>query len=73
MSNQNSRPFFANSGLAPAGLSAEAKRTLKSYGGWTAFMQSYGLKAWKDDDAKEGKSILEALAKNDGDSGTKKK
>ena len=30
-------------------------------------MQSYGLKPWEDNDANEGKSILEALAKNDGD------
>lgn len=25
-------------------------------------MQSYGLKPWEDDDAEEGKKILEALA-----------
>ncbi|KAJ6127811.1 hypothetical protein N7471_009028 [Penicillium samsonianum] len=39
-----------------------------SYGGWTHFMQSYGLKPWEQDDAEEGKKILEALVQPDEDS-----
>jgi hypothetical protein len=35
---------------------------VKSYGGWTRFMQSFGLKSWDDDDASEGKQILEMFA-----------
>lgn len=49
---------------ATAGLSAAAKNTLKSYGGWTAFLRSYNHKPENNDDAKEGKAILEALARN---------
>lgn len=48
---------------APAGLSAAAKDVLKSYGGWTNFMQSYALKPWDGNDAAEGKAILEGLAR----------
>lgn len=36
-------------------------------------MQSYNLKPYEDNDAKEGKSILEALAKNNGDGNEEKK
>jgi hypothetical protein len=38
---------------------------VKSYGGWTAFLQSFGLKPWESDDAEEGKRILEAFAQQD--------
>ncbi|KAH8898884.1 hypothetical protein GQ53DRAFT_742046 [Thozetella sp. PMI_491] len=40
-----------------------------SHGGWTGFMQSMGLKPWKDDDAAEGKVILEAFVRDDDDRG----
>ncbi|CDM33202.1 uncharacterized protein N7518_003826 [Penicillium psychrosexuale] len=43
-------------------LTPAERAIVKSYGGWTRFMQSYGLKPWEDDDAEEGKKILEALA-----------
>ncbi|EPS26164.1 hypothetical protein PDE_01100 [Penicillium oxalicum 114-2] len=40
-----------------------AQRTIvKSYGGWSMFLHSYGLKPWNEDDAEEGLRILEALA-----------
>ncbi|ERS94916.1 uncharacterized protein SPSK_10305 [Sporothrix schenckii 1099-18] len=43
-----------------------AERTIvKSYGGWTGFMQSYGLKPWDEADAQEGKQILEAMVDAD--------
>ncbi|KAJ5521072.1 hypothetical protein N7463_001525 [Penicillium fimorum] len=41
---------------------------VKSYGGWTYFMQCFGLKPWDDDDAEEGKKILEAFTRDDEDS-----
>lgn len=34
----------------------------REYGGWTNFTQSFGLKAWDDDDNAEAKAILEGLA-----------
>lgn len=37
------------------------REIIKSYGGWTAFLQAYGLKPWDDDDAREGKQILEGM------------
>jgi len=38
------------------------RQAVKGYGGWTPFTQSYGLKAWKDDDAYIGKQIATGLA-----------
>lgn len=31
-------------------------------------MQSFGLKPWENDDAEEGKRILEAFVRDEGDS-----
>ena len=59
----------ADVAVAPAVLSAKAKQILKSFGGWTGFLQSYGLKPWNDEDAEEGKAILEALARDDRNDG----
>ncbi|KAI9929404.1 hypothetical protein ASPWEDRAFT_184113 [Aspergillus wentii DTO 134E9] len=45
---------------------SEAERAIvKSYGGWTQFMQSFGLKPWEQDDADEGKRILAAFVAGD--------
>jgi hypothetical protein len=42
----------------------EAERAVeKSYGGWTTFMQTYGLKAYDDDHIAEAKAIISGLAK----------
>jgi hypothetical protein len=45
-------------------LSPGARAVVRSYGGWTNFMLSMGLKPWKDDDAEEGKAIAEAFAQD---------
>jgi hypothetical protein len=42
-------------------LSPAERAIVKSYGGWTQFMMSFGLKPWESDDAEEGKRILEAF------------
>ena len=41
------------------------REIVKSYGGWTAFMQSYGLKPWDSADADEALQIVRQMAKND--------
>ncbi|KAJ6017978.1 hypothetical protein N7451_001357 [Penicillium sp. IBT 35674x] len=46
-------------------LSPAERAIVKSYGGWSQFMASFGLKPWDEDDAQEGKRILEGLAEND--------
>ena len=46
-------------------LTPAERAIVKSYGGWTRFMQSFGLKPWDDEDADEGKKILEAFAAED--------
>ncbi|KAJ5892867.1 hypothetical protein N7504_009558 [Penicillium tannophilum] len=46
-------------------LSPAERAIVKSYGGWSQFMASFGLKPWDEDDAQEGKRILEGLAQND--------
>ncbi|PLB43309.1 hypothetical protein P170DRAFT_514560 [Aspergillus steynii IBT 23096] len=43
-----------------------AERTIvKSYGGWTQFLASFGLKPWNREDENEGKRILEAFVRDD--------
>ncbi|KAJ5153653.1 uncharacterized protein N7500_009092 [Penicillium coprophilum] len=56
----------ASDALQPPLTPAE-RVIVRSYGGWTSFMISFGLKPWEDDDAEEGKKILEALAQDDED------
>nr|XP_031862180.1 uncharacterized protein CI109_002142 [Kwoniella shandongensis]KAA5529252.1 hypothetical protein CI109_002142 [Kwoniella shandongensis] len=51
-------------GLTPH-LSPAAKEVIKSFGGWTAFLQSYGLKPTDDDDAEEGRLIAERMGQED--------
>ncbi|KAK2594299.1 hypothetical protein QQS21_008005 [Conoideocrella luteorostrata] len=53
----------ASDGLQPP-LNEGERAIRRSYGGWTNFMQSYGLKPWDDDDAAEGKAIISALAEH---------
>lgn len=43
-------------------LTPAERAILKSYGGWTAFMQAYGLKAYDSDDIAEAKSIITGLS-----------
>jgi len=50
----------ASDSLQPPLTPAE-REIVKGYGGWTNFLLSFGLKVTNDDDAKEGKSILESL------------
>jgi len=46
-------------------LSPAERVIVKSYGGWTNFMISFGLKPWEEDDADEGKRILKAFTEED--------
>lgn len=48
-------------------LTPAERAIVKSYGGWTSFMQSFGLKPWDSDDAEEGKRILEGFVEQDDD------
>ncbi|OQE13254.1 hypothetical protein PENFLA_c051G02847 [Penicillium flavigenum] len=57
----------ATDALQPPLTPAE-RAIVKSYGGWTHFMQCFGLKPWEDDDAREGKKILEAFVRDGDDS-----
>lgn len=43
-------------------LTPTERAIIKSYGGWTNFMQSMGLKPWDEEDADEGKAIVAAFA-----------
>ncbi|OAA59288.1 hypothetical protein ISF_06223 [Cordyceps fumosorosea ARSEF 2679] len=54
----------ASDSLQPPLTPAE-RAICKSYGGWTAFLQAFGLKPWNDEDAAEGKAILAGLAAQD--------
>lgn len=51
--------------LSEPPLTPAERKVVKSYGGWTNFMNSFALKPWDDDDAAEGKAIVEAFASND--------
>ncbi|KAJ5764635.1 hypothetical protein N7533_003316 [Penicillium manginii] len=42
-------------------LTPEERAIVKSYGSWTNFMQSFGLKPWDFDDVDEGMAILRAF------------
>ncbi|ORY81843.1 hypothetical protein BCR35DRAFT_331596 [Leucosporidium creatinivorum] len=54
----------ATNGLAPP-LSPAERQIVKSYGDWTQFMQSMGLKAYDLDDIEEAKRILESFVAAD--------
>ncbi|KAJ5631597.1 uncharacterized protein N7484_011697 [Penicillium longicatenatum] len=54
----------ASDALQPP-LSPAERAIVKAYGGWTQFMASFGLKPWEQDDAEEGKRIVEAFARDD--------
>lgn len=45
-------------------LTPAEREISKSYGGWTSFMQSMGLKAHKDEDIGEAKAIISGLARD---------
>ena len=46
-------------------LSPKEREVVKSYGGWTAFCESHGLKPWEASDNQEALSIVKALASHD--------
>ncbi|OJJ50772.1 hypothetical protein ASPZODRAFT_126709 [Penicilliopsis zonata CBS 506.65] len=54
----------ATDSLQPPLTPAE-RAIVKTYGGWTSFMSSYGLKPWDFDDIDEAKQILTTLAQMD--------
>ena len=45
-------------------LTPAERKIVNSYGGWTQFMHSFGLKPWELDDNDSGKRILESFVKN---------
>ncbi|KAL4965350.1 uncharacterized protein BDV14DRAFT_200050 [Aspergillus stella-maris] len=51
----------ASDSLQPPLTPAE-RTVVRSYGGWTNFLFSYGLKPWDQEDADEGLAILKGLA-----------
>ncbi|WVW84731.1 hypothetical protein I302_106766 [Kwoniella bestiolae CBS 10118] len=51
-------------GLQPPLKPAE-REIVKSYGGWTNFTASYGLKPWEMDQNDEAHTIVKTLAKMD--------
>ncbi|CAK7204571.1 hypothetical protein SEUCBS139899_007329 [Sporothrix eucalyptigena] len=56
----------ATDALSPPLTPAE-REIVKSFGGWTAFMQCYGLKPYDDDDIQEAKAIVEEMVRQDND------
>jgi hypothetical protein len=46
-------------------LTPAERAIVKSYGGWTQFMISFGLKPYELDDIDEAKSIVASLAADD--------
>ncbi|KAJ5545015.1 hypothetical protein N7535_006596 [Penicillium sp. DV-2018c] len=57
-------PAYSTDCLQPPLTDAE-RAIVKSYGGWTAFMFSFGLKPFNDDDAEEAMAILKAFTTQD--------
>ncbi|CAI7592309.1 unnamed protein product [Penicillium glandicola] len=49
-------------------LTPAERAIVKSYGGWTYFLMSFGLEPWEKDDADQGKRILEAFVRGEEDS-----
>ncbi|KAI5852059.1 hypothetical protein GGS23DRAFT_601786 [Durotheca rogersii] len=54
-------------------LSETEREICKSYGGWTNFMHSSGLKPWNDEDQAEGKTIIAAFASDKDEDNTANK
>ncbi|KAL4949430.1 hypothetical protein BDW69DRAFT_174476 [Aspergillus filifer] len=52
----------ASDSLQPPLTPAE-REIVRSYGGWTNFLVSYGLKPWDEADASEGLAILRGIAR----------
>ncbi|KAB8247642.1 hypothetical protein BDV35DRAFT_350355 [Aspergillus flavus] len=50
-------------------LLPQERSIVKSYGGWTNFLLSYGLKPWNDEYAEGGLMILKGLVECYSDSG----
>lgn len=48
----------------PALTAAEKAIVDRSFGDWTNFMASYGLKPWDADDIDEAHAIIRAMANN---------
>ncbi|KAF9886148.1 hypothetical protein FE257_011973 [Aspergillus nanangensis] len=46
-------------------LTSGEKEIVKSYGGWTPFMQSFALKPSEKEDVQEAKQILEVFLEDD--------
>lgn len=46
-------------------LTPAERAIVKSYGSWTAFMHSFGLKPWDQEDAEEGLQILRSFVTAD--------
>lgn len=58
---------YADIGLPPIAppLSAAERAVVKSFGSWTQFMQTYGLKPTDRDDIAQAKAIVQRMAQED--------
>lgn len=54
----------ASDALQPPLAPAE-REVVKSFGGWTQFCATYGLKPWDDDDNQEAYRIVQMMAAHD--------
>jgi hypothetical protein len=64
LGSQEHEPYLSNAPTAPPCTPAE-RAIVKSYGGWTQFMQCFGLKPWDMDDMEEAKRILVAFTQDE--------
>ncbi|BGP18118.1 hypothetical protein JCM10213v2_006169 [Rhodosporidiobolus nylandii] len=62
----------ATDALAPPLTPAE-RDIVKSYGSWTNFCASFGIKPWDADAAAEGKAILRAFVQGDEQGGKERR
>jgi len=52
--------LYAEPSLTPA-----ENAVVRSYGGWTEFMQTFGLKPWETEDIEDAISIIKSLVAAD--------
>ncbi|TFK65391.1 hypothetical protein BDN72DRAFT_845615 [Pluteus cervinus] len=65
MSSQSKNSKSTQSSATSTFVPKSDKQYYDSYGGWTNFMVSHGLKPYDPDDVMEGKAILDAFKEAD--------